>query len=106
MQTPYEILDVAEDANDESIKKAYLGKVREYPPEKNAEAFQRIRDAFEKIQNDKQRRKYRLFHHEKPEFEALLGRSLCPAAFLRPDAEIFIGALAEGAVDELLKTPH
>lgn len=103
MQTPYEILDVADDADDDAVKKAYLKKVREYPPEHNVETFQRIRGAFEMIQTDKQRRKHRLFHHEKPDFQNLLRQSLRPAGFQRPDAAALASALAEGVIDGLLK---
>ncbi len=104
MQTPFEILDVADDANDDAVKKAYLNKVREYPPEHSAEAFQRIRGAFELIQTDKQRRKYRLFHLEKPDFQYLLRQSLRPSVFQRPDANTLLGALTEGVIDGLLKS--
>ena len=104
MQTPYEILAVAEDADDEAVKKAYLNKVREYPPERHAEAFQRVRRAFEQIQSDTQRRKHRLFHHAKPDFDRLLRQSLKPGAAQRPDADLLAGALAEAALAELLKT--
>ncbi len=103
MQTPFEILDVDEDASDEAIKKAYLKKVKEYPPEQGVEAFQRIRSAFEKIQNEKQRRNHRLFHHEKPEFDLLLQPSLRPGAIQRPDADLLAGALVEAALEDMLK---
>ncbi len=104
MQTPFEILDVAEDANDEAVKKAYLKKVREYPPEHHVEAFQRVRGAFELIQTEKQRRKYRLFHVEKPDIDDVLRQALAPGAVQRPDADVLAGALAESALDDLLKT--
>jgi curved DNA-binding protein CbpA len=104
MQTPFEILDVAEDASDESIKKAYLKRVREYPPEHHVEAFQHIPTAFERIQTEKQRRSHRLFHHETPDFDRLLRQALAPGPIQRPDADLLAGALAEAALDDLLKT--
>ena len=104
MQTPYEILEVAEDASDESIKKAYLKKVKEYPPEHNAEAFQRFRNAFEQIQNEKQRSNHRLFHREKVDLDCLLRYALSLKDIHRPDADLLAGALAESALDDLLKT--
>ncbi len=104
MQTPFEILEVAEDAGDEAIKKAYLKKVKEYPPEHNVEAFQRIRVAFEQIQTEKQRRSHRLFHHGTPDFDRLLRQALAPGAIQRPDADLLTGALVEAALDDLLKT--
>jgi DnaJ-class molecular chaperone len=104
MQTPFEILNVAENANDEAIKKAYLKKVKEFPPEHYVEEFQRVRVAFEQIQTEKQRRKYRLFHHEKPEFDALLRKALTPGAVQRPEYDVLVGVMAELPVEDLLKT--
>jgi curved DNA-binding protein CbpA len=106
MQTPFEILDVAEDAEDELIKKAYLKKVREFPPEQSAEAFQRVRAAYEQIKTLKQRHNHRLFHHDKPDFSVLLERAFAPGAPQRPDANTLIAALTEGVVDDLLKLKH
>jgi curved DNA-binding protein CbpA len=102
MLTPFEILDVAEDADDATIKKAYLKKVREFPPEHNAEAFQRVRTAYEHIRTDKQRRMYRLFQRDKPDFSALLERALAPGAPQRPDAGTLIAVLTESVADDLL----
>lgn len=105
MQTPFEILGVDEDTDDAAIKKAYLAKVKEFPPEHQAEAFQRIRVAFELIQTDKQRRNYRLFHVDRPDFDTLLRQALRPGAVARPEADLLAGALAESALADLLK-PH
>lgn len=100
METPYEILEVAEDAGDEAIKKAYLRKVREFPPEQQ-EAFQRIREAYEYIATDKQRRQYRLFYRGQPDAAVLLKQALKPGKTERPDAATLIGALAEGVAAQL-----
>lgn len=101
METPYEVLGVAEDADDETIKKAYLRKVREFPPEQQGEAFQRIRVAYEHIATDKQRRQYRLFHRGLPEVSALLQQALRPGRPERPDPATLIAALAEGVAGHL-----
>lgn len=97
MQTPYDILEVAEDAGDDDIKKAYLRKVREFPPEREGAAFQRIREAYERIATDKMRRQYRLFDRSLPEVEDLLRLALKPGQPVRPDAAMLIGALVEAA---------
>jgi len=104
MQTPFEILSVDENADDATIKKAYLAKVKQHPPEHQAEAFQRIRAAFELIQTDKQRRNYQLFHVQAPDFDALLRQALQPGQGVRPEADLLAGALAESALADLLKT--
>ncbi len=76
METAFDVLEVVEDASDELIKKAYLQKVREYPPEQAPEQFQRIRLAFEAIQTQRQRLKYQLFHHEPPSIDVFLKQLL------------------------------
>jgi len=67
MKTAYEILEVKEDAGDTAIKKAYLGMVRRYPPERCPNDFQRIYRAYELIKTVEDRLSYRLFHCTLPE---------------------------------------
>lgn len=95
MKTPFDILGVSDDATDEAIKKAYLQKVRQYPPERAPEQFQKIRTAFEAIQTQHQRLKYQLFHHEPPSLGALLERALQTGLPQRPTEQLFTQALAE-----------
>lgn len=67
MKTPYEILEVKENADDTAVKKAYLGMVRRYSPERCPEDFQRIYGAYELIKTAEDRLSYRLFHCTLPE---------------------------------------
>lgn len=67
MKTPYEVLEVKEDADDAKIKKAYLAMVRLYPPERCPDDFQRIYRAYELIKTEEDRLSYRLFHCNLPE---------------------------------------
>ncbi len=46
---PFLILGVSPMANDETIRSAYLEKLRQFPPEKESERFKEISDAFERI---------------------------------------------------------
>jgi curved DNA-binding protein CbpA len=41
------LLNVSADADAEAMRAAYLQKVRDFPPDKDPEAFERIRDAYE-----------------------------------------------------------
>lgn len=95
MQTPYEILGVEPDAGDEAIKKAYLARVRECPPEQQGEAFRRVRDAYELIATDKARRQDRLFHQAPPDLGSLLAGVAAAGQPQRPDAATLLAALAE-----------
>jgi len=49
VRNPYQTLGVAIDASDETIRKAWLQKVRQFPPETAPEQFKEIREAFETI---------------------------------------------------------
>lgn len=49
---PFEILELKPyELNKIDIKKAYLKKVREYPPEHNSDKFKKIRNAYEILIN-------------------------------------------------------
>ena len=50
-EDPQKILGVSEDADASEIRAAYLNKIKEYPPEKSPQEFERIRDAY-KILSD------------------------------------------------------
>lgn len=43
---PYAVLGVKRDADGEALRAAYLSKIREHPPERDPEMFERIRDAY------------------------------------------------------------
>lgn len=103
MKTPFEVLEIAEDADDETIKKAYLRKVRDYPPERDGEAFQRIRKAYELIQTDKDRIQYSLFYHERPNISTLNASALVACDIQRPEVKVITTALAESALNTLIK---
>ena len=52
-----EILDVPANASDEDIRAAYLSKVKEFPPDRSPEEFERIRDAYDSLRDPRQRAK-------------------------------------------------
>jgi preprotein translocase subunit Sec63 len=52
---PREVLGVSPNAGEEEIRAAYLRKVKEYPPERSPEEFEKIRDAFETLRDPRKR---------------------------------------------------
>lgn len=48
---PYRVLGIARGAGAEEIRRAYFAKVREHPPERDPEAFKRIREAYDRIKS-------------------------------------------------------
>jgi hypothetical protein len=60
MRDPFAVLDVAEDADDETIQRRYLALVRRHPPEREPERFGEIRAAFEAVRGRRDRLRARL----------------------------------------------
>lgn len=50
-----EILGIGSGAGQDEIRAAYLRKVKEYPPERFPEEFERIRDAYETLRDPRRR---------------------------------------------------
>lgn len=96
MQDPYLILGVTRDASDEMIHQAYLQAVRGCPAERDPEAFQSIRIAYEAIRTGKARVEYALFNTDIPTPADLLQRLSKESQPRRPGIELF---------RELLRTP-
>ena len=92
--TPFEILGVSEEADDDAIKQAYLSRIRRYTPEHAPTQFQRIRDAYEAIQTHHKRLEYQLFNRRTMDKTDLRGHLLNQtAAPRRPDLKMFQQAL-------------
>ncbi len=58
---PHRILDVPDDAGEEEIRLAYLKKIKEYPPDRAPEEFERIRDAYEMLNDPRRLARAQLF---------------------------------------------
>jgi len=61
MPDPYVVLDVDAASDDETIRRAYTAKVRQYPPSRHPVEFQRVRDAYEKVKDAASRLEFMLF---------------------------------------------
>lgn len=61
MRNPYKILNVAENADDEEIRKAWLVMVRKHAPETDPEKFKLISTAYEQIRTRRDRIQHLLF---------------------------------------------
>ena len=92
MNDPFLVLEVAEDADDATIHRAYLQKVRAFPPERAPARFQVIRRAYEAIRDERARWSHRLFADEPPPVGDLLNAPRSTSR-TRPDPEILLAAL-------------
>jgi hypothetical protein len=78
---------VPDDANTAKIRSAYLNKIKEYPPEKCPEEFERVRDAYE-ILSDPRRRTRAMLQSANPEapLVTLLDNQKQSRQFVGPEA--------------------
>jgi curved DNA-binding protein CbpA len=55
MTDPREVLGVSQDAGEEEIRAAYVRKVKEHPPDRSPEEFERVRDAYDNLRDPRRR---------------------------------------------------
>ncbi len=93
-EDPQTILDVPQDADAGEIRSAYLNKIKEYPPERCPEEFERVRDAY-KILSDPRRRARVMLQSANPEapLVTLFDNQKQNRQFVGPDA--WLAALLE-----------
>ncbi len=66
MTNPYRLLGVSIDADDETVRGAYLAAIRACPPERDPQRFEQIRAAYEAIATQRERTSYALFDTRAP----------------------------------------
>lgn len=59
---PYDILGVTVDAQDETIRKAYLKGIKRFSPERYPEQFAAISEAYQTLKDENNRLQYELFN--------------------------------------------
>ena len=72
MIDPYRLLGVDPDADDATIRAAYLTAIRQCPPERDRERFESVREAYEAISDHRRRLAHRLFDRSPPTVDDLL----------------------------------
>jgi len=84
---PETVLGVQPGAGDDEIRAAYLAKVREYPPDRSPEEFERVRDAYDLLRDPRRRAKNMILENTLDEpLAAWLDRSGQVRRFVGPDA--------------------
>ena|ERR1700693_1263736 len=78
MSDPWEVLGLASDCDDETIRRRYLELVRQFPPEQHPERFAAIRQAYESLRDLTTRLRYRLFEAgRKDTLDAIIKELAC-----------------------------
>jgi curved DNA-binding protein CbpA len=63
---PYLVLGLPSEANDQTIRQAYLNAIKESPPETDPQRFQAVSQAYEKIKDQESRHRRILFDRDCP----------------------------------------
>lgn len=50
-EDPHHILGISREAREEEIRAAYLRKVKEFPPDRAPQQFEKVRDAYETLRD-------------------------------------------------------
>lgn len=103
MTSPYQLLEVGEQATDVEIKQAYLKLVKDNPPDRDQQRFRQIHQAYETIKDGDGRLRYALFHLPNVEFNELLDSAFKQTSEFRPlPADDFCKLLSSIAIDKAL----
>jgi len=85
-EDPRMILGVSLEAGDQEIRDAYLRKVKEFPPDRSPEEFERIRDAYELLRDPRRRTLHLLLSVDPHQpLESLLDEGPAPRQFVGPE---------------------
>jgi curved DNA-binding protein CbpA len=84
-EDPRSILEVGPEASGEEVRAAYLRKIKQYPPDRHPEEFEKVRDAYELLRDPRSRTRALLFSGEAlPPLTRLLEGKRPPRRFTGP----------------------
>lgn len=72
MMNPFDVLGVDEAASDADVKKAYFQMVRQFTPEKHADEFKQIREAYDLLKDPSRRLEAEIFSFTMPTTDLVL----------------------------------
>jgi curved DNA-binding protein CbpA len=97
MSDPWQVLGLAADADDATIRHRYLELVRQFPPEQNPERFAVIRQAYENVRDLNTRLHYRIFEAgQKDTVDSIIEELECRKTRRRVPLETLLSILAKG----------
>ena len=94
MTDAYAILGLADDSDDETIRRRYLELVRQFTPEHHPQKFAQVREAYERLKDLNTRLRYRLFEAGKNEsIDSLIEELTCRSSRRRVSLSTLLNVL-------------
>jgi len=85
-EDPRQVLGIPPEAGDEEIRAAYLRKVKEFPPDRAPQEFEKVRDAYETLRDPRRRTRELLSVDPKQPMVSLLDGRVSERRFTGPEA--------------------
>jgi preprotein translocase subunit Sec63 len=82
---PRQVLGISPEAGDEEIRAAYLRKVKEYPPDRVPDEFEKVRDAYETLRDPRRRMRQLLTVDPHQRLSTLLDGCVSERRFTGPE---------------------
>jgi len=94
MSDPYAVLGLSPDSDDETIRRRYLGLVRQFSPEHHPEKFAAVRAAYESLRDLNTRLRHQLFEAGRKEtVDAIVEEIACRSPRRRVSLKALLAAL-------------
>ena len=97
MMNPFDVLSVDEGASDADVKQAYFQMVRQFTPEKHAERFKQIREAYDLLKDPSRRLEAEVFSFTNPSSDPISEVASTPPIQL--DGNVFLAWLKQTLTD-------
>ena len=88
MRDPDLLLGVGPDFDDDTIRAAFLAAIRDCPPDRDAQRYELLRQAYARIETRRDRLAFELLDRELPEPIEILERAAPLTRSRRPDPEV------------------
>lgn len=99
MMNPFDVLGVDEAASDADVKKAYFQKVRQFTPEKHAERFKQIREAYDLLKDPSHRLEAEVFSFMKTSIDPVSVSEDTSTPSIQLDSDVFLAWVKQTLTD-------
>lgn len=90
MSNAYNRLNIPDTADDDTIRRAYLTMIQQFPPDLYPDEFQEIRAAYDGIKDARSRAHYAIVHTPDVTLNELFASAMTPDQARRPSLDLML----------------